>query len=248
MLNRVSISLFISSLFIALTAFGESENVQTLNADLDPALRFNYAHHGETAYTIQAKTIQVGLGPVAYGVTDFLQVGTNIISPAFGAAIANAKLNIIDSENFGVGIGFEYSHLFNSFGFPESLGFRTTREGINVYLPSGTVSTKLSDEVYLHTGLKYIYSPDAERDDYIQKRSILKNSNVFSDFEVRFSDRKALLFGPAYAYRLKAIGGGLSYRISGKDLGYSIQLGASALVDKDKKWIIDPVIRFVWRI
>ncbi|OGQ33800.1 MAG: hypothetical protein A3F16_03860 [Deltaproteobacteria bacterium RIFCSPHIGHO2_12_FULL_43_9] len=238
-----------SVLFIS-PASVRGESVQTITAEgeLDPTLRFHYAHHGETAYTIPEKTIQIGLGPVVYGVTDFLQVGTNVISPAYGAVVANTKLNLVDLENVGIGLGFEYSHLFNSFGFPENLGFRTKRKGVNVYLPSATVSTRLSNAVYLHTGAKYIYSPDAEKDEYIQKRSILKNSKVFSDFEVRFSDRKALLFGPAYAYQLKALGGGLSYRISGKDIGYSIQLGASALIDQNKKWIFDPVIQLVWRI
>lgn len=244
------VNLFVLSTFFPLTPFALAQNVQSLTAEreLDPTLRFNYAHHGESAYTIPEKTIQIGLGPVVYGVTDFLQVGTNVISPAYGAVVANTKLNIVDLENVGIGLGFEYSHLFNSFGFPENLGFRTKRKGVNVYLPSLTVSTRLSDEVFLHTGAKYLHSPDAQKDEYIQKRSILKNSKIFSDLEVRFSDRRALLFGPAYAYQLKAIGGGVSYRISGKDIGYSIQLGASALIDQNKKWIFDPVIQLVWRI
>lgn len=247
---RIRIVILLLSITFPFSALARDENVQSLTAEreLDPTLRFNYAHHGESAYTIPEKTIQIGLGPVIYGVTDFLQVGTNVISPAYGAVVASTKLNVVDLENVGISLGFEYSHLFNSFGFPENLGFRTKRKGVNVYLPSATVSTRISNEIYLHTGAKHLHSPDAEKDEYIQKRSILKNSKVFSDLEVRFSDRRAILFGPAYAYQLKAIGGGVSYRISGKDIGYSIQLGASALIDQNKKWIIDPAIQLVWRI
>ena len=216
--------------------------------ELDPTIRFNYAHHGETAYTLPAKTIQLGLGPVAYGVTDFLQIGTDFISPAYGIARANVKLNLFNWEYLGASVGFEYNYLFNSFGYPADLGFRTKKENHHVYLPQASVSVKLSDEVFLHTGGRYILAPTVKNDSQLVYSSVFKNSRVFSDLEIRFSDQKALLVGPAYAYELQGFGGGLSYRISGKDLGYTIQLGASVIFHKGEKMIIDPVIKVVWRL
>ena len=107
-------------------------------------------------------------------------------------------------------------------------GFRTDNKNLDVFLPQATVSVSLGEDMYLHTGIKRIKVPGYKRQHNLKHDSILKNSKVFSDLEVRFSDRKAILVGPAYAYELKAFGGGVSYRVSGKDLGYTIQLGASA--------------------
>lgn len=81
-----------SSLALALTLFQGT-------ASAGENALFGYPHLLSSPYTLPAGTLIFGTD-VAYGVTDFLQVGTQLLSNFYKVYNANAKISFIDYPDF----------------------------------------------------------------------------------------------------------------------------------------------------
>lgn len=64
---------------------------------------FAYTHLTPSPFTLPAGRIILGTD-VAFGVTDFLQVGTRLINDFFKIYNANAKLSLLDYKQFAMGL------------------------------------------------------------------------------------------------------------------------------------------------
>ena len=76
--------------------------------------QFAYTHMQPSPFTLPAGRLVYGT-ELAFGLTDFLQVGTNILRDFFRMYNANAKLSLVDYPSFAFGLtgGFEYFNYKN---------------------------------------------------------------------------------------------------------------------------------------
>ena len=63
-----------------------------------------------TGHTLHRAEFSLGLGNVAFGITENIQVGTNVLLYLFQITNADIKINFYESHKVAVAGGFEYRH------------------------------------------------------------------------------------------------------------------------------------------
>jgi hypothetical protein len=143
-----------------------------------------------TGYTLNKGEFMIGLGSIGFGITDNVQVGTNVLLFLFQYYNANAKISMIKTPTNALagGIGFGY---FNLDVFDVEASFTS----LSPYL---AYSHNLGGNTNLHLVGQYSYfSSDSDIED-ADAEETSEGTSVFGGVEYSFSHKTKFLGEAGY--------------------------------------------------
>jgi hypothetical protein len=194
-------------------------------------------HMLPSPYTVEAGTLLYGTS-LTYGITDFLQVGTNAYQLLNDVPNANAKLSFLDTENWAAAATFEWAEL----DLENVRGERVAT--VTQYGPGVVVSTSITDVLSWTNGVKVIRRTVEGSEANAIKSGINQGTTYQSEIGWLYQDApkkgnrggaRALATGISYDTTYKLFGVGISHHWPGFQLGVHYYPGAD-----EKKWI--PII------
>jgi hypothetical protein len=143
-----------------------------------------------TGYTLNKGEFIVGIGPIEFGITDHVQVGTNILLYLFQYYNANAKISMIKSPTtaLATGIGFGHFDL-------DVLGIETSFTSLSPYL---AYSRNVGTNTNLHLSAQYTYFSSESDIGDAEAKSTSTGTSIFTGMEYSFSHKTKFLAEGSY--------------------------------------------------
>lgn len=187
---------------------------------------FGYTHLLPSPYTLSAGRLILGTD-VAYGLTDFFQVGTSLISDLYQIYNANAKLSLLDYPSFAMAItfswqSFNYKNLYSS-----NPDYQVTSYGPGVVTAYG-----LFDTLALFIGGNLLFSDKTLTVQGAKFSGLAKGATFESDLSWGYNPKKksvgpVLSGGLSYDTTYSMVGVGISHHWPGFHLGFHYYPSAS---------------------
>lgn len=158
-----------------------------------------------TGYTLHRGEFAIGIGPIGFGITDHVQVGTNILLYLSEAPNGNLKISLIKSSTSAFGVGIDLRH-FNLDVFKDERSFTALS-------PFLAVSNKIGENTLLHlSGQLSFFSSDSDIDD-ADAESSSSGTSVFAGLEYSFSKKTKFLADVGYDITFEGLrlGGGVLF-------------------------------------
>ena len=150
---------------------------------------------GPTGYTLHKDEFSIGLGPIAYGITENVEVGTNLILWAFQVYNADLKVAISKTDNGAFGVGLKVYNL--------SLNLRGDDDDEFNFLalaPYVSLSHRIGANTMGHVGGQFAHF-EAEGDNDIddaEASGSTTGTSFFAGLEHTRSDRTKFLVDAGY--------------------------------------------------
>ena len=158
-----------------------------------------------TGYTLNKGEFMVGLGPIGFGITDNVQVGTNILLFLFQYYNANAKVSLIKWPNMALSTGIDFGH-FDL----DVLDVETSFTSLSPYL---AFSRNVGKNTNLHLAGQYTYfSSESDIQDAEAKWTSTGTSG-FAGLEYSLSQKTKFLGEASYDATFEGfrVGGGVLF-------------------------------------
>lgn len=190
---------------------------------------FGYTHLQPSPYTLPAGTILIGTD-LAFGLTDFLTVGTSLIGDLSGVYNAHAKISVLDTHGFAAALTMGWQH-YNL----HDLDTRNPNVDITSYLPGAVTSFALLDELALFTGgnlrLSKVSTQPGANASATYESGLVRGGTIGSDlsYAYQFGERgvgNVISAGAIYDFTYRTYGVGLSHHWRGFHLGATYYPGA----------------------
>ena len=193
-----------------------------------------------TGYTLHKGEFIVGIGPIGVGITDNVQVGTNILLWLFQIYNANLKVNVMQSSSMAFAVGLDYTR-FNL----SSLFSDDDETDFNVISPFVSLSTKMGTNTDVHFAGRYSYISSDEDIDEFESGSSTSGTTVLAGIEHSMSHKTKLLLDVGYDFTFEGlrIGGGVLFGWT----KFRLKLGVGYYGPKDSDAFTIPVIGLWWR-
>jgi len=190
-----------------------------------------------TGYTLNKGEFLVGLGNIGFGITDKIQVGTNVLLYLLQDYNANLKISFIKTEKEAFAIGLKV-HSFDLEVDEEESGFTS-------FSPYATFSTKVSQDTFLHIGGQYSYFSGPEEIEDAMAIATSRGTSAYLGIEHCYSHKTKFLAETGYDFTFEGI------RLGGAVLwgwkNFRLKLGVNYFKPKDTDGFIFPVISLWWR-
>jgi hypothetical protein len=190
---------------------GASERVNPL---------FGYTHMMSSPFALPQGRLVFGTD-LAFGLTDFLQVGTSILRDAYQFYNANAKLSLVDSGAFAMALTGEYQ-AYNYRDISSSNPDLSVRS----VMPGLVTAFELVDRLALFAGGNLNFTNVELRTSGIETSGYVRGAQVESDLSWAYgapSRRRAisnvLSAGATYDVNYKIYGVGVSHHWPGFHIG-----------------------------
>ncbi len=160
-----------------------------------------------TGYTLNKGEFTVGIGPIGFGVTDNVQVGTNVLLFLFQVPNANLKFNVSKSSTSAFGVGVDLLH------FSLDIFDGNNDESFTVFSPYASFTNNIGDKTSVHISGQYsFFASDADIDDAEAESSSLGTS-VSGGIEYSFSGKTKFLADIGYDATFEGLrlGGGVLF-------------------------------------
>lgn len=177
---------------------------------------FGYTHMLPSPYTIPAGRLVFGTY-VGLGVTDFLDVGTNVLMDLYQVYNAQAKASIVRTEVFAAALTFG----FQTYNYKD-LDSANPDLQITSYQPGGVLAFALAEELAWFVGGNIQFSKVSLVENGITKSGYAQGSRGETDLAFAYSKTSALSAGVSYDFSYDLIGFGLSHHWSGFQLGLHV--------------------------
>ncbi len=158
-----------------------------------------------TGYTLNKGEFTVGLGSIGFGITNNVQVGTNIPLYLFQYYNAKVKVSLIKSETMALGTGIDLGH-FDL----DVLGADASFTSLSPYL---SYSQKLGTNISLHlTGKFSSFSGESDIED-AKAESTSTGTSFYRGLEYSLSHKTKFLTEASYDITFKGfrLGGGVLF-------------------------------------
>lgn len=190
-----------------------------------------------TGFTLNRGEFLVGLGNIGFGISDRVQVGTNVLLYLLQDYNANLKVSFIKTENHALAVGFKV-HRFDLDVYGEESGFTS-------FSPFATFSTRVGRDTFLHIGGQYsTFSGDEDIEDAVATATSTGTS-LSLGIEHCFSNRTKFLAETGYDATFEG------FRFGGAVLwgwkSFRLKLGGKYFKPKGTEGFISPVISLWWR-
>jgi len=188
-------------------------------------------------YTLPAGAFSYG-SSLGYGLTSFLQVGTNLFQLLNDIPNANAKINIVDLEEWAAALTFDWSKFDLT-----SISGRTVGE-VTSYGPGAVLSWGFYETLSWTNGIKLIKRNLTGTELGAEVSGLFEGTRFMSELAWLYDEGgekkeernpKALAFGISYDVTYEIFGFGLSHHWPGFQLGFHYYPSAD-----DDKWF--PII------
>lgn len=190
-----------------------------------------------TGYTIDKGEFLLGLGPIAFGISDRVQVGTNVLLFLFQDYNANLKISFVKDAKKALAAGFKF-HRFDL----DVYGIDTE---FNSFSPFAAFSTKVSRNTSLHLGGQYSYFSSKVEIEDAKVESTSEGTSAYLGIEHSFSYKTKFLAEVGYDFTFKG------FRVGGAVLfgweKFRLKLGVNYFSPEDSQGFIFPVISLWWR-
>ena len=143
-----------------------------------------------TGYTLNKGEFIVGLGPIGFGITDNVQVGTNILLYLFQYYNANAKINLTKSPTMALATGMDFGY-FNL----DVLDVGTSFTSLS---PSAAYTRNVGTSTNLHFQVQYSYFSSESDIEDAEVKSTSTGTSVFSGIEYSLSQKTKFLGEVSY--------------------------------------------------
>lgn len=159
-----------------------------------------------TAFTLHQSEFSVGLGPIAFGITDRIQVGTNILLYLLQVSNVNGKAQIYSSDKLSFAAGIEYMHFDLSplVGGDDDVSF-------NSIAPFAAISGAINPKLTFHLSGRYShFDSHADIDDYEAEYST-SGTMLMTGLEYSLSNRTKFMGDVGYDFSFDGyrLGGGV---------------------------------------
>lgn len=190
---------------------------------------FGYTHLLPSPFTLPAGKFFIG-SSAGIGITDFLQIETNVIADIYEIYNARAKLSLLDFPGFafGVYLGYQNVNLHDLANSNPSLRF-------NSWMPGGTLGIEILPNVAWFIGGNLFYtSTDLPSASTIQSSGFLQGSQIETDLSWAYNPHQnrignVLSAGFTYNTTFEFYGVGVSHHWRGFQLGIHYYPNASNL-------------------
>ncbi len=194
----------------------------------------------ETGYTLNSGEFMIGLGPIAYGITDNVQLETNLLLFILQIYNASAKVSIIKEKESALAVGATYLH----FDMKSLFDMGDDNISFDAIQPFVTYSTNISESLILHLGGTYSYfTGDTDIED-VETSSNVTGTTVSAGLEYSISNKTKFVGDLAYDITFKGIRPGAAVLFGWETFRLKLGLGYYAL---DKTSYVLPVIDLWWR-
>jgi hypothetical protein len=191
-----------------------------------------------TGYTLNQGEFMLGLGSIGFGLSDNIQVGTNILLFLFQVYNVNGKVSLLKTEISAFSLGCEYAYA--NWNMDEGKG-----EGdFTMVSPYVAFTTQLDEKVKLHFRGKYaLFSSNADVND-VEPSSTTQGTTLSTGIEYSLSHKTKFLTDAGYDFTFDGfrIGGGFLFGWE----RFRLKLGVN-LFSVGTSTFTFPVIGFRWR-
>ncbi len=161
-----------------------------------------------TAFTLHQSEFSVGLGPLAFGIIDRVQVGTNILLYLLQVSNVNAKVQVYSSDKLAVAAGVEYLHFDLSplVGGDDDVAF-------NSIAPFAAISAVIDPKLSLHLSGRYChFDSHADIDEY-EAEYTTSGTMFMAGLEYSLSNRTKFMGDVGYDFSFDGyrFGGGVLF-------------------------------------
>ncbi|MCP5053285.1 MAG: hypothetical protein GY940_39330 [bacterium] len=192
-----------------------------------------------TGHTVNKGEFIIGLGSIAFGVTDNVQVGTNIILYLAQDYNVNAKVNFIKTPSLAFAAGVKVH------SFDLDVDDSESEAGFTSVSPYASLSTRVGTNTALHFGGQYsFFSGIAEIEDAVAIATST-GSSVSMGLEYSFSNKTKFLAETGYDFTFDGprLGGAVLWGWS----NFRLTLGINYFNPKESGSFIYPVFSLWWR-
>jgi hypothetical protein len=151
---------------------------------------------GPTGYTLHQKEFAIGLGPIAFGITENVQVGTNLLLWAFQVYNADLKASVIKTDDRAVAVGLSAYRL----SLDLVSGAWDDEAEFLALAPYAALSWRLTSNTMAHVGAQYAhFSADSDRDiDDAEASGSATGTSAFAGLEYSVSNRTKFVADGGY--------------------------------------------------
>ncbi len=196
----------------------------------------------QTGYTLNEGEFEIGIGPMAIGITDQVQIETNIFLFIFQVYNAKVKVTAVETDEMSFSAGLDYTRL----DLEKITG--GTKIGITMYSPYLVLSKKVGSKTTFHLSGKYSFANvDLE---YFESNGMASGTDIMAGLDYNLSHKTKLLAETGYDMSYKG------FRVAGAVLfgweNFRLKLGVSyfkpdnTLTGNDISYTA-PVVGFWWR-
>lgn len=145
-----------------------------------------------TASTLNKGEFQLGIGPLAFGISDKVQIGTNVLEFIFGSANANLRVNVLNTADNAVAVGIGVGQT------------ETTLYGRDVsyvaWYPFVAYSRPLSPTTLFHASLNLSAFTGDEDVQNADPRAFWRGTSIDAGVEYSYSNKTMFLGEAGYDF------------------------------------------------
>jgi hypothetical protein len=190
-----------------------------------------------TGFTLNRGEFELGIGSVAFGISDRVQVGTNVLLFILQDYNVNLKTSIIKTNDSALAAGMALHH-FDLKVF----GSDSTFTSIS---PFASFSTKISKNTFVHFSSQYSFITGDEDIEDAEAVATSSGSEVLLGLEYRFSNRTRFLAEGGYDFTFDG------FKIGGAVLWgwkvFRLKLGVNYSNPEDSGGFVYPTVSLWWR-
>ena len=194
---------------------------------------------GPTGNTLHQNEFTIGIGPVEYGITENLQIGTNLLLFILQYYNAEVKYSIINTETQALAVGLGVGHFdLNAWDSDADLTFTTYSPFVAYSMPIGPVSR-------MHLSANYTYFSGSVNIDDAEASSTSSGTSLTAGVEHSISNKTKFVGDLGYDIDFEGIraGGGVLW---GWD-SFRLKLGLQYFAPKGTDGFVLPYIGLWWR-
>ena len=192
-----------------------------------------------TAYALKKNEFIIGLGSVYYGISDHLQVGTNLLLFLLQDRNVQIKTNLYTTSKYAFATGLSFDHF--------ALKMFENDVNYSFLSPYGTLSLSTSEKFNLHFSGQYSMYWNSEEADikYAEPNWFARGSNTSIGMEISVSHRTKFVgeFAYDFTYEGTRVGGAILW-------GWEklrLKVGLNSYSYKNVDSIIVPSFNIWWR-
>lgn len=193
----------------------------------------------QNGYNLREGEFAIGIGPLAYGINDQVQLETNVLLFLLQTINAKIKVNVHKNGKTSIASGLEYSR----FKLPFLEG--DSKLAFNTYSPFIALSHKTTDKTTFHISGKFSYfSTDINIDEF-EAQSSSSGTEIMGGLDYSVSNRTKALLESGYdiTYEGMRLGGGFLFGWE----TFRLKLGVSYFAPKNTDSYTSAVIGLWWR-
>ncbi|MAT37983.1 MAG: hypothetical protein CL946_00080 [Ectothiorhodospiraceae bacterium] len=191
----------------------------------------------QTGNTLHAKEFIIGIGPIAYGITENFQIGTNVLLYLFQYINADLKYSLMDCESQAFALGLGFGSLNLSVG-----GGDISFISLSPYV---AYTTAISSKTRLHLNGNYSYfEGDADIED-AEAIASASGTSISAGIEQSVSNRTKFVADVGYDITFEGlrVGGGV---LLGWEV-FRLKVGVQYFAPKDVDGLVLPYVGLWWR-